>query len=367
MISPFDAASPSHEVLRALTRRLRAYSGPPVRVMEVCGTHTVAIARMGLRNVLPETVRLQSGPGCPVCVTPVEVFDAAVHLVRERGITLATYGDALKVPGTETTLAEVRARGGDVRVVYSAADALALARSDPDREVVFFGLGFETTAPTVAHTVLEASRTGVRNYSVLCAHKAIVPAMTALLQDPEVRVGAFLCPGHASMVLGAQAYRPVAEQYGVPCVVAGFEPGDVLLGLLRLLAQVERGEARVENAYPRAVAWEGNPHAMALMDRVFERVTARWRGLGEIAASGYRLREAFAPWDASRRFLEGIRFAGREPRGCRCAEVLRGIIEPDECPLFGEQCTPDAPRGACMVSSEGACGARYRYGRFERA
>ncbi len=367
MISPIDPPSPPPEILRALTTRLRAYSGPPVRVMEVCGTHTVAIARMGLRSLLPETVRLQSGPGCPVCVTPVDVFDAAIHLVRERGVVLATYGDALRVPGTHTTLAEVRARGGDVRVVYSAADALAIARNEPGREVVFFGLGFETTAPTVAHTILEASREGLRNYSVLCAHKAIVPAMAALLEDPEVRIGAFLCPGHASMVLGAQAYRRVAEQYGVPCVVAGFEPGDVLIGLLRLLAQVERGEARVENAYPRAVSWEGNPRALSLMNRVFEPVTARWRGLGELPGSGYGVREEFGSWDAGRRFLDGIRFPGRERPGCRCAQVLRGTLEPEECPLFGVGCTPDAPQGACMVSSEGACGARYRYGRVEGA
>ncbi|NOY45361.1 MAG: hydrogenase formation protein HypD [Deltaproteobacteria bacterium] len=339
-----DTGPSGPELVSGLVERLRAYRGPPVTIMEVCGTHTVAAARMGLRGLLPEGVRLLSGPGCPVCVTPVDLFDQALHLVREAGVILATYGDA-------------------VRVVYSALDALALAERNPDREVVFLGLGFETTAPTVAAALLRARRDEVRNFSVLSAHKAILPAMEALLQDPEVRIGAFLCPGHASMVLGAKAYEPLAERYGIPCCVAGFEPVDVLAGVLRLLGQVQGGEARVENAYPRAVSAAGNRTAQEALDRVFQRAPARWRGLGEIDGSGYDLRPAFAPWDARRRFLQGVRFEGREPAGCRCAEVLRGRIEPAECPLFARACTPQRPVGACMVSSEGACGAHYRYRR----
>ncbi len=361
MISPREAGPADPELLESLLGRVQAYQGPPVTVMEVCGTHTVAIARMGLRALLPPTIRLLSGPGCPVCVTPVDAFDAAVHLVLERGVTLATYGDALRVPGTGGTLAEARAKGGDVRVVYSALDALDLARQDPAREVVLLGLGFETTAPTVAHAVRLAREQGVANFSVLSLHKAILPAMEALLQDPEVGVDAFLCPGHVSMVLGAQAYSGLAERYRVPCVIAGFEPGDVLLGLLCVLRQAARGTARAENAYPRAVSPRGNPAALGAMESVFERVSSRWRGLGELPGSGYDLAEPFAEWDARRRFLEGMRFEGREPPGCRCAEVLRGVLEPEACPLFGTGCTPGSPAGACMVSSEGACGARYRY------
>lgn len=360
----FPEAGPNGpELVSALLEKIRAYRGPPVAVMEVCGTHTVAIARMGLRELLPEGVRMLSGPGCPVCVTPVETFDEAIHLATEAGVVLATYGDGIRVPGSDATLAAARAGGADVRVVYSALDALAIAQREPGREVVLLGLGFETTAPASAVAVLEAAAKGVRNFSVLSAHKAILPAMTALLEDPEVRIGAFLCPGHASMVLGAQAYEPLAERYRVPCCVAGFEPADVLAGLAALLRQGERGEARVENAYPRAVTAHGNPAARAVLERVFERVPARWRGLGMVEGSGYDLRPEFAAWDARRRFLEGRRFEGREPEGCRCAEVLRGVREPAQCPLFGRACTPRHPVGACMVSSEGACGAHYRYRR----
>lgn len=344
-----------------LLERLRRYAGPPVGVMEVCGTHTVAIARLGLRSLLPQGVRLLSGPGCPVCVTPARVFDEAVALAGDDGVILATYGDAVRVPGSEATLGEARSRGAAVRVVYSALDALELARREPEREVVFLGLGFETTAPTVAWAVKAARAEGRTNFSVLSAHKALLPAMEALLRDPEVAIGAFLCPGHATMVLGAQAYAPLAEEYRVPCVVAGFEPNDVLLGLVRVLDQVERGEARVENAYPRAVGNAPNRAALGVLDDVFVRVDSSWRGLGELPGSGYELAQPYAAHDARHRFLSGRSFPGREPEGCRCAQVLRGVLEPRDCPLFGGRCTPEAPVGACMVSSEGACGAHYRY------
>lgn len=340
---------------------VQRYAGPPVTLMEVCGTHTVAIARMGLRGLLPPGVRLLSGPGCPVCVTPTGTFDEALHLVRNAGVTLVTYGDALRVPGSDGTLAEARAQGGDVRVVYAVSDALAAARREPDRQVVFLGLGFETTSPTVAWALGEAEREGIGNFSVLSAHKALLPALEALVRDPGLGVDGLLCPGHASMVLGAKAYEPLAEQYHVPCVVAGFEPDDILLALLRLLRQAERGEARVENAYPRAVRPEGNPAARAALAEAFERVDAAWRGLGELPGSGYEVAPRFAAHDARRRLLAGVEVVGREPAGCRCADVLRGRLAPDDCPLFGAPCTPQAPVGACMVSSEGACGARFRF------
>lgn len=357
---PSEAARDT-ELSARLLASLRAYSGPAVAIMEVCGTHTVAIARMAIRELLPPDVRLLSGPGCPVCVTPIGTFDEAIHLVLNETVILASYGDALRVPGSEMTLADAKTRGGDVRVVYSAMDALEIARQEPGRQIVFLGLGFETTAPTVAWTVKLAQNERVGNFSVLSAHKALIPAMEVLLQDPDVGIGAFLCPGHASMVLGAKAYRPLVEKYGVPCAVAGFEPNDILVGLLRILHQVERGEARVENAYPRAVDEAGNPFALAILEQVFTRADTRWRGFGLLSGSGYELGEAYAEYDARARFLGGEVFVGREPAGCRCAEVLQGKLAPAQCSLFGILCTPESPVGACMVSSEGACGAHHRY------
>jgi len=360
MVRSTEAARDA-EVGARLLDRVRSYAGPPVGLMEVCGTHTVAIARMGLRNLLPPSVRLLSGPGCPVCVTPVRVFDEAIHLAFQRNVTLATYGDALRVPGTRSNLAEARTRGAKVQVVYSALDALEAARRAPETEIVFLGLGFETTSPTVAWAVREAHDSGVRNFSVLSAHKALVPALKALLADPEVAIRGFLCPGHATMVLGAKAYRGLAEEYGVPCVVAGFEPNDILAALVRLLDSVVAGRAGVENAYPRAVSEGGNPVALAALAEVFVLGDAEWRGLGALPGSGYDLADAYAAHDARRRFLAGLEFPGEEPPGCRCPEVLRGVAAPAECPLFGAPCTPENPVGACMVSSEGSCGAFYRY------
>lgn len=360
MRNPSEAAR-DPEVATRLLDQIRTSEAPSTVVMEVCGTHTVTIAKLGLRSILPGTVRLLSGPGCPVCVTPVATFDEAVHLVSETGVVLATYGDALRVPGSETTLAEARANGGDVRVVYSVLDALELARRESGREVVFLGLGFETTSPTVAWAVKRARSEGLTNFSVLAAHKALLPAMDALARDGELAVDAFLCPGHASMILGAKAYEPLVEKYGIGCVIAGFEANDVLLGLLRVLRQRERSEAKLENAYPRAVDADGNRAARAVLDEVFTRVDSRWRGLGELPGSGYELSEAYDRYDARRRFLEGLEFRGKEPSGCRCPEVLQGRLSPWECGLFGSLCTPRTPVGACMVSSEGACGAHYRY------
>ena len=378
------------QVLRALAERLRSMTPPPAALMEVCGTHTVAIARHGLREALPAGVRLISGPGCPVCVTPQEEIDRFIAIGRSGGhaaspayppysVTLATFGDMMRVPGSVESLERARADGVDVLVVYSPLDAVAAAERHPDRQVVFFGIGFETTAPAVALAVSEAKRKTLPNFSVLAAHKLIPPAMMALVgrafprppqsgggdapsatstpYSPEI--DGFLCPGHVSVIIGSNAYAPVAEQ-GKACVVAGFEPADILRGLEMLLLQIQQGRSEVESEYGRAVRPGGNPRAQDMMAQVFQPVDARWRGLGEIPMSGLALREEFAQFDAAKRFHVDIPPA-KEPPGCRCGDVLRGAIDPHECPLFGQACTPTNPVGACMVSSEGACQAWYRY------
>lgn len=360
MLRPTDLRDP--ELLRRLADRVRAAPAPVATLMEVCGTHTVAIARHGLRQALPAGVRLISGPGCPVCVTPQRQIDQFIALGQLPGITLATFGDMLRVPGSERTLEQARAEGAEVRVVYSPMDAVALASETNDRQVVFFAIGFETTAPAVALALLEAQRQGLRTFSVLCAHKLIPPAMLALL-DSDVKVDGFICPGHVSAIIGSDAYRPIAER-GKPCVVAGFEPADILQAVLLLLRQLVQGRAEVECQYTRAVRPEGNRMAQELLARVFRVTDAEWRGLGALPASGLALADEWADLDAARRFEVAVPDAA-EPPGCRCGDVLRGALEPPDCPLFGRACTPARPVGACMVSSEGACQARYRYQRLE--
>ena len=350
------------ELVRGLAKQLKHMAAPPATLMEVCGTHTVAIARYGLREALPEGVRLISGPGCPVCVTPQDQIDLFIVLGGMEGVTLATFGDMVRVPGTEKSLEQARAEGAEVVVVYSPMDAVEAAAKELEKQVVFFGIGFETTAPAVALAVLEAQRRGLGNFTVLCAHKLIPPALMALLES-EVCVDAFICPGHVSVIIGSEAYRPVAER-GKPCVVAGFEPADVLGAVGMLLRQLAEGRSEVELEYRRAVRPEGNRKAQELLGRVFRVVDARWRGLGTIPGSGYELAEEFAEFDAAKRFdvkpAESV-----EPVGCRCGEVLKGAIDPPECPLFGQACTPRKPVGSCMVSSEGACQAWFRYRRGE--
>ena len=331
-------------------------------VMEVCGTHTHAIAAAGLRRLLPEGLRIISGPGCPVCVTPIDYMDQAVALARLPGTIVCSFGDLLRVPASETSLERVRAEGADVRVVYSARDALQVARDEPSREVVFLGVGFETTMPTIAAAVLEAERSGVANFSVLAGAKRIEPPLRALLTDGEVRVDAFLLPGHVSVILGAQHYSFLTREFGVPCAIAGFAPVDVMLALCELAEQMRDGRPRVANLYPRVVSPAGNPTALALLERLFRPVDTRWRGLGEIPRSGLAFRSAYAARDAARFEVELP--APREPRGCRCGDVLKGVIEPPGCPLFDRGCTPETPVGACMVSSEGSCAAWHRYERM---
>jgi hydrogenase expression/formation protein HypD len=335
-------------------------------LMEVCGTHTVTARRSGLHALLPAGVRLLSGPGCPVCVTPIDYIDHAVALSRCPGVTVASYGDLLRVPGTSASLERARAEGGDVRVVYSAIDALALARAEPSQLIAFLGVGFETTAPTTAAAIVEATEQGLGNFAALCAHRVIPPALEALLARPsgapgsDFRVDGFLAPGHVSTILGLEPYRFIAEEHHRPVVVAGFSAEDMLLGVEWLLRQLSEGRAEVENAYARAVRADGNPTARAMIDRVFGHVDARWRGLGTIPGSGLTIRPELAAHDAAAR-VEIELEPSREPRGCRCGTVLRGELQPEGCPLFGTECTPLHPVGACMVSTEGSCHAAFRY------
>lgn len=346
-----------------LLEAIRGMDLPPVRIMEVCGTHTMAIARSGLRQLLPDRVRLVSGPGCPVCVTPAAAMDQVLELSARPEVTLATYGDLMKVPGSVRgdDLRRRKALGADVRVVYSPMDALELAAREPDRQVVFLGVGFETTAPGTALTVLEAAQRGIGNFSLLSLLKRTPPALHALMARSDTAIDALLCPGHVATILGADAFDFLPRQYDLPAVVAGFEAGDLLCAVYALLCQLRDGTPRLENEYTRAVSAQGNPAALAVMDRVLEPRAELWRGLGLLPDSGLALKREFAPWDAARRFdLPPV--TRDAPTPCRCGEVICGLIPPDRCPLFGTVCTPDAPTGPCMVSGEGACAAAYHYG-----
>ncbi len=350
------------DAARSLAQRIeRAARGArPMRLMEVCGGHTAAIHRFGIPQLLPPTVELLSGPGCPVCVTPTTYVDRAVEMCREPDVIVATFGDLYRVPGSAGSLEDAAAGGGDVRIVYSPRDALSLAVESPERQVVFLAVGFETTAPGVAATVLEAKAGAAANFRVLSGHKTMPPALRALVDASEVAVNGFLLPGHVSTVIGQEAYEFLAQRHGIACCIAGFEPTDVLLAILSLVEQVAAARPSVQNRYGRAVRPEGNPRALAAIRQVFQPVDSRWRGLGRIPGSGLDLREQFhryriAPPDPAEP-------SGEDER-CRCSHVLRGVARPEQCPLFATVCAPDSPVGPCMVASEGACAARYRYGR----
>lgn len=338
----------------------------PWTLMEVCGGQTHSLVRHGIDRLLPEGVTLVHGPGCPVCVTPVDQIDRAVELAGRPGVLFCSFGDMLRVPGTRGDLLGAKAAGGDVRPVYSPLDAVALARKNPEREVVFFAVGFETTAPANALAVAQARREGLRNFSLLVSHVLVPPAVEALLSSPACRVQGFLAAGHVCTIMGYREYEDLARRFRVPFVVTGFEPLDLLQGILMLLQQLEQGRHEVENQYSRAVTAEGNRKARELVEEVFEVVPRRWRGLGEIPRSGLGMRSAWSEFDAEVRFrLEG---PGAEPPSeCRAGEVLQGILRPAECPAFGGRCTPEAPLGAPMVSGEGACAAYYRYRRLVEA
>jgi len=334
----------------------------PVTFMEVCGTHTNAIAAAGLRRLLPGGVRLISGPGCPVCVTPVGYVDQALALARDPQNILATFGDLLRVPASQGSLEHARAAGCQVQVVYSPRDAVELAAAHPQRRVIFLGVGFETTVPTVAAALREAEERKLANFFILSGHKVMPPALEALLSDPTLRLDGLILPGHVSVIIGARAYRPVLARYPIPAAIAGFTPVDVLQAVVELTRQVTQGEAQLVNLYGRVVREEGNPQAWGLVEEIFEPCDARWRGLGPIPLSGLALRPAFGHRDAAA-FPVDLPVP-REPAGCRCGDVLRGLIDPTQCPLFATACTPDTAVGACMVSAEGACAAWYRHERL---
>jgi hydrogenase expression/formation protein HypD len=330
--------------------------------MEVCGSHTVAIFKSGIRDLLPGNISLVSGPGCPVCVTPASDIDRAIEIARRDGVTLATFGDMLRVPGSYKSLRDAKAGGADIRVVYSPADALELAAKNPGRQVVFFAAGFETTTPAVAATIGRAVEAGTGNFSVLCVHKTIPNAMRGLLDSPELGIDGFLCPGHVSTIIGTGPYGFIPEEYGKPAVIAGFEPVDILQATLMMVRQSEALRPAVEIQYKRAVSEEGNPKAREVVDRYFEPCDSDWRGIGVIPGSGLMIRDGFEGLDASKRFEVELP-EPKEPKGCSCGDVLRGLITPPECKLFAKACTPEKPVGACMVSYEGSCAAYYKYGK----
>lgn len=352
----------NRDMVRALTNKLHGLIDRPIRIMEVCGTHTMSIFRHGIRNMLPRQIELISGPGCPVCVTPSGVIDAFVELAGRPGVIITTFGDMVRVPGSSASLADARAQGADVRIVYSPMDALTLAAKEPEHMVVFLSVGFETTTPTIAATTLAAKRLGRENFFIFPANKIMPPPLDALLQDPGLQVDGLLCPGHVSIISGSNSFRFLVDRYGLACAVAGFEPTDILLAIIALVGQVQSGNPLVENCYDRAVTEQGNSRARGLVDEIFLPVDSEWRGLGVIPASGLALREAYSAFDITKKLAIRIAPSG-EPEGCRCGEILKGICTPPNCPLFGRRCTPGKPVGPCMVSSEGTCGAWYRYAR----
>ncbi|MFY9921402.1 MAG: hydrogenase formation protein HypD [Mycobacterium sp.] len=333
-------------------------------IMEVCGGQTHSIIRHGIDQLLPDTIEMIHGPGCPVCVTPLEIIDKALEIAGRPDVIFCSFGDMLRVPGSEKDLFHVKSQGGDVRVVYSPLDALTIARENPDKQVVFFGIGFETTAPANAMTVYQAKRLGIENFSLLVSHVLVPPAISAIMESPTCRVQAFLAAGHVCSVMGTEEYPPLCDKYNIPIVVTGFEPLDILEGIRRTVLQLESGRHELENAYPRAVQSEGNPAAKAMLLDVFEVTDRAWRGIGMIPSSGWRLSHAYRDFDAEHRFsVTDIHTA--ESAVCRSGEVLQGLIKPHECEAFGTLCTPRNPLGATMVSSEGACAAYYLYRRLE--
>lgn len=348
------------KLARGLIETIHRLAPEHATLMEVCGTHTVAIARNGIRDLMPEGLRLASGPGCPVCVTCNRDIDTVIALARIPNVTITTFGDMTRVPGSTSSLLAEQAAGRSVEIVYSPLDALAFAKAHPEREVVFVGVGFETTTPLVAMAIKRAKAMGLSNFTVFAAHKNMPGALELLVGDPTLELDALILPGHVSTIIGADPYRFLAEKYGIPGVITGFEPVDVLQGIAMLVRQLHEGRAEIEIAYARGVMPEGNPVALAAIDEVFETCTATWRGLGDIPGSGYRIRDEFANFDAVRRFEPDVE-PTRDPKGCRCGDVLRARIAPNECPLFRTVCTPENPVGPCMVSSEGSCAAYYRY------
>ncbi|HYA80407.1 MAG TPA: hydrogenase formation protein HypD [Methylocystis sp.] len=368
-VEEFRDSAKARILVAEIERIVEAIAPPkdnPIHIMEVCGGHTHSIFRYGVEGMLPKSVELVHGPGCPVCVLPMGRVDDCVSIAEREGVIFTTFGDAMRVPGSKKSLLQAKADGADVRMVYSPMDALSIARKNPEREVVFFGLGFETTMPSTALTILQAEREGVKNFSVFCNHITIVPTIKAILDSPDLRLDGFLGPGHVSMVIGSAPYEFVAKFYRKPMVIAGFEPLDILQSIWMVLKQIVEGRCEIENQYARVVPEQGNETALAAVARVYElREFFEWRGLGSIDHSGVRLRKAYAQFDAEKKFaLANVRIA--DPKSCQCGEVLKGVIKPWQCKVFGTACTPESPLGALMVSSEGACAAYYQYGGLKR-
>lgn len=348
------------ELARGLIHSIEKWAPEQATLMEVCGTHTVAIARNGLRTMMPEGIRLASGPGCPVCVTSNKDIDTVIALSRVPGVTIATFGDMTRVPGSTSSLLKEQAQGRSINIVYSPLDALTLAKENPDEQIVFVGVGFETTTPLVAMAIKRAKAMGLKNFSVFVAHKNMPGALETIVADPALKIDALILPGHVSTIIGVKPYEFLAQKYGIPGVITGFEPVDVLQGIAMIMRQLHEGCAEIEIAYSRGVMKEGNPVALAAIEEVFETVDATWRGLGVIPGSGYAIRDEYKEFDAFARFSPEVELT-QEPKGCRCGDVLRGIMAPNECPLFRKVCTPENPIGPCMVSSEGSCAAYFRY------
>jgi len=348
------------ELAKGLVSSIKALAPKQATIMEVCGTHTVAIARNGIRDLMPEGLRLASGPGCPVCVTANPDIDTVIALARIPNVMIATFGDMTRVPGSTSSLLSEKAVGRSITIVYSPLDALKLATENPDREVVFVGVGFETTTPLVAATIQRAAAANLGNFSVFVAHKNMPGALEAIVADPELKVDALILPGHVSTIIGVEPYRFLAQKYQIPGVITGFEPVDILQGIAMIMRQLHEQRSEVEIAYARGVMEEGNLVALAAIDEVFETCPAMWRGIGEIPGSGYKIREKFARFDAVKKLHPEIEET-KEHKGCRCGDVLRGIMRPDECPLYRTVCSPENPIGPCMVSSEGSCAAYFRY------
>ncbi len=348
------------KISRAIVDRIKKVSRKDIRLMEVCGAHTMSIFRSGIHALLPGTISLLSGPGCPVCVTAQKEIDAFIGLARADDIIVATFGDLMRVPGTDSSLQKEQANNRDIRIVYSTFDALEIARKNPGKKVVFLGVGFETTASTIAATIISAKEAKLDNFFVFSAHKTVPSALDALIQTKNVKIDGFILPGHVSVVIGTKAFLPFFEKYKIPCVVAGFEPSDILQPISILVEQIESGAPELINGYPRAVTFDGNEKAQKIMGDVFETVDAEWRGIGVIPKSGLRIRKRFSTFDAEK-MIEFSAPESKEPRGCACGEILTGSKIPPECPLYKKICTPMDPVGPCMVSSEGTCAAYYRY------
>ena len=348
------------DISKHLVAKIKATSKRNIRLMEVCGTHTVSIFRSGIRTLLPQTITLLSGPGCPVCVTDQREIDVFIELARLDDVIVTTFGDLMRVPGSNSSLQKESAEGHDIRIVYSTFDALEVAQKNPDKKVVFLGVGFETTAPTIAASILQAARLKVDNYSVISAHKLVPPALETLMSLEDVQLDGFILPGHVSVIIGLEAYRPFFDRYQIPCVAAGFEPADILQAVGRLVTMIETRNPALENAYPRAVTEAGNTKAQKILQDIFKPADACWRGIGLIPQSGLKIRDEFAVHDAEKQFEIRIP-EPKIPPGCACGEILTGKKSPPDCKLYRKVCTPTDPVGPCMVSTEGTCAAYYKY------